>query len=212
MSSSTSSSSIYRNLSSLKSTDKSSLEKFFQYVFRYRDSLPKSENDSTYSLTSLDSKVLGTVKLSSSENEMYRINTLAAANVLIQECLRKGPRSATAIEKEIGNQLADPLVGTVANTIFNALVEWRNISVGQHNMLPKLVDVQWRVGLKTASDEVSNMAVPSVIVELKTQPPSLTEGVLEPVENVQFELEKTTLGTMIDGMSKIRDQLASISG
>ena len=56
------------------------------------------------------------------------------------------------------------------------------------------------------------MSVPTVIVKLKVQPEATRAGELSPIRNVQFELTKEALGTMLDGLRKIREQLDKIAG
>ena len=75
----------------------------------------------------------------------------------------------------------------------------------------RLIDVDWRVDLKTSSEEVSNMSVPTVIVKLKVQPEATRAGELAPIRTVQFVLTKEALGTMLDGLRKIREQLDKIA-
>ncbi|XP_025084933.1 COMM domain-containing protein 9-like isoform X2 [Pomacea canaliculata] len=77
--------------------------------------------------------------------------------------------------------------------------------------LPKLVDFDWRVDVKTSSDAVARMSVPTCILNLQM------EGNLEgrdsqtEWQSVNVELSKETLDTMLDGLSKIREQLASVA-
>ena len=78
--------------------------------------------------------------------------------------------------------------------------------------LPRFVGSDWRVDVKTESDKVSRMAVPSVLVDLKVQDqPSSTERV-PCTRHVEFELSKEALQTMLDGLGRIRDQLGAVAG
>jgi hypothetical protein len=47
---------------------------------------------------------------------------------------------------------------------------------------------------------------------VQVQEPACKQGVMPGTSAVQFELSKPALSTMLDGLSKIRDQLSSISG
>ena len=76
--------------------------------------------------------------------------------------------------------------------------------------LPKLVDMKWRVDLSTASNVIQKMSAPGVVIQLNVQNPSRVVGVMPKTEQVNFEMDKETLSTMLKGLSKIRDQLASI--
>lgn len=75
---------------------------------------------------------------------------------------------------------------------------------------PKLVDFDWRVDLKTASNHLSRMAVPTVLVSMKVQNQPTEVGVMPSVKDVQFEMGASALNTLLDGLGKIRDQLGSI--
>lgn len=37
--------------------------------------------------------------------------------------------------------------------------------------LPRLVDLDWRVDIKTSSDSISRMAVPTCLLQMKVRPP-----------------------------------------
>jgi hypothetical protein len=99
----------------------------------------------------------------------------------------------------------------------------------------------WRVDVKTSSNLLSRMSVPTVLVGMKVflthslyaielrqmglfkifslfsrfyfrqvQDIPTQVGVVPDVKNVQFELSKEALQTMLDGLNKIRDQLGAI--
>jgi hypothetical protein len=91
----------------------------------------------------------------------------------------------------------------------------------------------WRVDMKTSSNHLSRMAVPTVIVEMKVrwlqergagrpargaraedraqlQETAARVDRMPGTRDVQFELDKETLATMLDGLGKIRDQLAGL--
>jgi len=89
--------------------------------------------------------------------------------------------------------------------------EWREAATAQLVSPPKLIDFDWRVDLKTASNHLARMAVPTVFVEMKVQAAPVKRGQMPGVKQVQFELSKQALATMLDGLGKIRDQLSSIS-
>ncbi|KAG9335752.1 hypothetical protein JZ751_004181 [Albula glossodonta] len=76
--------------------------------------------------------------------------------------------------------------------------------------LPQLVDMDWRVDMKTASDSVSRMAVPTCLMHMKVQDP-LASGCGDPVSTVTVELSRETLDTMLDGLGRIRDQLSVVA-
>lgn len=58
--------------------------------------------------------------------------------------------------------------------------------------------------MKRASESLSTMSVPTVLVQLEVEEDSNTHS------NIQFELNKQTLDTMLDGLEKIKAQLATL--
>lgn len=77
--------------------------------------------------------------------------------------------------------------------------------------LPKLEDFDWRVDVKASADAMMRMNVPTVLVQLKLRDMPTRVGDMPGSTSVTFELTRETLDTMLDGLSKIRDQLASVA-
>jgi COMM domain containing 9 len=99
--------------------------------------------------------------------------------------------------------------------------------------LPRLESINWRVDVKSASDLMNQMSVPTVLVQMQVclLPPTMLancpathqqqhrtdrwqirdEDLEEDkqVSRVQFELSKEGLQTVLEGLGKIRDQLSS---
>ena len=115
--------------------------------------------------------------------------------------LNSNPASAT-LDDRLKALLTKQLAGNMAG--------WREASIMSLPSLPKFVDVDWRVDIKAATEQVGRMAVPAVLVDLKTQQQPTVKGVVPGVETVSFELSKEALDTMVDGLGRIRDQLGSI--
>ncbi|XP_078334395.1 COMM domain-containing protein 9-like [Crassostrea virginica] len=88
---------------------------------------------------------------------------------------------------------------------------WKNHSISTQVSLPRLVDFDWRVDTKMASESVSRMSVPTCILQMKVQENQSEVSTTPEVHNVNVELSKETLDTMLDGLSKIRDQLSSVA-
>ncbi|XP_006642502.2 COMM domain-containing protein 9 [Lepisosteus oculatus] len=87
---------------------------------------------------------------------------------------------------------------------------WRSEALSNQIALPRLVDVDWRVDVKTASDTLNRMAVPTCLVQMKVQDdPSLCGS--DSLSTVTVELSKETLETMLDGLGRIRDQLSTVA-
>uniref|UniRef100_A0AAA9SC08 COMM domain containing 9 n=1 Tax=Bos taurus TaxID=9913 RepID=A0AAA9SC08_BOVIN len=77
--------------------------------------------------------------------------------------------------------------------------------------LPRLVDLDWRVDIKTSSDSISRMAVPTCLLQMKIQEDPSLCGDRPSVSAVTVELSKETLDTMLDGLGRIRDQLSAVA-
>ncbi|KYQ90175.1 hypothetical protein DLAC_08768 [Tieghemostelium lacteum] len=72
--------------------------------------------------------------------------------------------------------------------------------------LPNMIDLDWRMDIKTSSDLISRMAVPTVIFKLNIEDKSQPSG----SKTVIFEMNKETINTMLDGLEFVQGQLNSI--
>ncbi|GFN76028.1 comm domain-containing protein 9-like [Plakobranchus ocellatus] len=99
----------------------------------------------------------------------------------------------------------------ITKIIIDNMDMWKEDSVAVQVSLPKLVDFDWRVDTKTSSDSVARMSVPTCILNLQIQPKAPRIDKTPQAETVNVELSKETLDTMLDGLGKIRDQLASVA-
>ena len=75
---------------------------------------------------------------------------------------------------------------------------------------PVCLHADWRVDVKTSSNLLSRMSVPTVLVGMKVQDVPTRVDLVPDVKDVQFELSKEALQTMLDGLNKIRDQLSAV--
>lgn len=90
-------------------------------------------------------------------------------------------------------------------SIFDArLGDWRIAAQETQVSLPRYQGVDWRIDVKRASENVSSMAVPGVLVTVDVA----DDG--SPSRAVTFELTKQSLAGMVDGMEKIKEQLGSL--
>lgn len=58
--------------------------------------------------------------------------------------------------------------------------------------------------------QLSDIQIPSILMSLQVEDAPVTTKSLPDTRQVQFELSREALETMIDGLGKIRDQLASM--
>jgi len=99
----------------------------------------------------------------------------------------------------------------VAAVITRNMPKWKESLASSQISLPRLMNLDWRIDVKTSSDTFARMSVPSVIVDLEIQEAPKQRDSMGGVNHVSFELTKETLETMLDGLGKIRDQLSSIA-
>ncbi|XP_071398284.1 COMM domain-containing protein 9 [Centroberyx affinis] len=87
---------------------------------------------------------------------------------------------------------------------------WRTEALSNPISLPQLKELDWRVDMVTGSDSVSRMAVPTCLVQIKTEESCATGS--ESVSSVTVELSRESLDTILDGLGRIRDQLSVVAG
>ncbi len=150
-------------------------------------------------------------------NESLTLNdskkSLALASALclcIQEALRVSSIETLGDFFNDRSPNIDPKLKTLIGRAVQANVAtWATVATSARVSLPKLIDHSWAVHQQSASSSVSQMQVPAVLVRLKVREQASTVGELPEVKNVDLELSKQALLTMLDGFGKIRDQLNS---
>eukprot|EP00042_Codosiga_hollandica_P017468 m.48221 g.48221 ORF g.48221 m.48221 type:complete len:199 (+) comp47688_c0_seq2:66-662(+) len=134
-------------------------------------------------------------------------SVIAVINIVIFESL--------ATKEDIAGVLPAGLQGKlkslIASVILANLSTWQQATFNSQISLPKLTDFDWRIDVKTASQESVRMGVPTCLIELKVE--TLPERVDEMASqrSVSFEVTRDTLDTVLDGLFKIRDQLALVA-
>mmetsp|Transcript_2062 Transcript_2062/g.7480 ORF Transcript_2062/g.7480 Transcript_2062/m.7480 type:complete len:190 (+) Transcript_2062:56-625(+) len=147
----------------------------------------------------------------------------------IQEALEVSPAEATALDDAMRSLVREALLHSyseeelaasfsssfhaalkklICNIVGHHLPAWRRQAIGSQLALPRLEQVDWRVDVKSASDMIGHMAVPTVLVELTVRDET---GPQAAMQKVDFELSRESLTTVLDGLGKIRDQLNRIS-
>mmetsp|Transcript_5235 Transcript_5235/g.15365 ORF Transcript_5235/g.15365 Transcript_5235/m.15365 type:complete len:196 (-) Transcript_5235:221-808(-) len=104
------------------------------------------------------------------------------------------------------------LTDLVRQLLTSQLPEWREASIMQRPSLPRFVDIDWRIDVKTASDRVSRMSLPTVLVDLQVEAPPENVSAMPSTRHVDFELSREALQTMLDGLGRIKDQLGFVAG
>uniref|UniRef100_A0A663E5C7 COMM domain containing 9 n=1 Tax=Aquila chrysaetos chrysaetos TaxID=223781 RepID=A0A663E5C7_AQUCH len=103
------------------------------------------------------------------------------------------------------------LKNLLTKIILENISAWRNEAQASQISLPRLVDMDWRVDIKTSSDSISRMAVPTCLLQLKIQEDVALCGNSPVVSALTVELSKETLDTMLEGLGRIRDQLSAVA-
>ncbi|XP_053243843.1 COMM domain-containing protein 9 [Podarcis raffonei] len=103
------------------------------------------------------------------------------------------------------------LKNLLTKIILENVSSWRNEAQASQISLPRLVDLDWRVDIKTSSDSISRMAVPTCLLQLKIQEDAALCGNDFTTSALTVELNKQTLDTMLDGLGRIRDQLSAVA-
>jgi len=88
---------------------------------------------------------------------------------------------------------------------------WREASIASRVGLPALVESKWSVDVVDATSDLSKAATPAVQLQLAVRGQATRVGEMPPVETVAVELNHASLGALVDGMRRIRDQLAGMS-
>eukprot|EP00658_Telonema_sp_P-2_P016569 TRINITY_DN16433_c0_g1_i1.p1 TRINITY_DN16433_c0_g1~~TRINITY_DN16433_c0_g1_i1.p1 ORF type:complete len:190 (-),score=70.23 TRINITY_DN16433_c0_g1_i1:230-799(-) len=106
----------------------------------------------------------------------------------------------------------DPNVSKlIVKTIYKLLPDFRQSAISTQPSLPKLEAVDWQVNIKTGSDKLHSMAVPTVLVNLQVQEEVTSTEQMPGVRDVKFELSKQSLQTLLDGLGKVRKQLDAVA-
>ncbi|KAB1272287.1 COMM domain-containing protein 9 [Camelus dromedarius] len=173
----------------------------------------------SFSRSALDSKQLLDVTCSSlsvtqEEAEQGSLSIpqlLQALHRLTRLVAFRDLTSAEAILALFPENFHQNLKNLLTKIILEHVSTWRGEAQTNQISLPRLVDLDWRVDIKTSSDSVSRMAVPTCLLQMKIQEDPSLCGDKPPVSTVTMELSKETLDTMLDGLGRIRDQLSAVA-
>ncbi|XP_022082846.1 COMM domain-containing protein 9-like [Acanthaster planci] len=147
--------------------------------------------------------------LTASEGEASKL--LRSLGNLIRNVLYIGCTDATSVQAVFPSDFHKNLKDLLTRIFAENLTTWRNRSVNSQISLPRLVDFDWRVDIKTSSDTLARMSVPTCVLQLKVQENPTRVDTAPETSTMNVELSKETLDTMLDGLGKIRDQLNSVA-
>ncbi|XDV43199.1 hypothetical protein PO909_011717 [Leuciscus waleckii] len=159
-----------------------------------------------YKRQSVIEKTANSLSVSSSE----AVQLLTAFHTVSHEVVYQNLTSPEQILSIFPESFHSNLKNLITKILLENSVTWRNDALSNQISLPKLVDMEWRVDMKTASDSLSRMAVPTCLLQMKLQDtPCISGGPSE--STITMELSRETLDTMIDGLGRIRDQLTAVA-
>jgi len=106
------------------------------------------------------------------------------------------------------SSLRPELKELIEKILTHHLPEWKEAAIGTQCALPRVVSMDWRIDIKSASEAMSRMSVPTVLVDLKVAKPESKET--QQPQSVIFELNKETITTMIESLKFVQAQLNSV--
>ncbi|XP_030056661.1 COMM domain-containing protein 9 [Microcaecilia unicolor] len=139
------------------------------------------------------------------------VQLICSLHKLTRHVVFRGLTSAEDILSLFPENFHQSLKKLLTKIILENLTVWRSETEMSQISLPRLVDMDWRVDIKTSSDSISRMAVPTCLLQMKIQEDASLCGD-EPVISVMtMELSKETLDIMLDGLGRIHEQLTAIA-
>ena len=147
-------------------------------------------------------------------DEAQQTQLLLATRDIVKTALRVSASVST--KADVAEVLAPfgldgQLLGLVGKIVLRRLPAWREAAMQQRVSLPKFVGVDWRVDVQSASEHLSRMSVPTVMVKLQVQEQPSRVGIMPGIRTVNFEMSKEAMDTLLAELSGIKEQLDSVS-
>jgi len=95
--------------------------------------------------------------------------------------------------------------------LFAGLPVWRDAAIDQRVSLPRLEAVAWRVDAAFSSTSLSAANEPVLRLSLTVRDQPTWEGAMPASRDVAVSLGPASLGALLEGMRRIKDQLAAFS-
>eukprot|EP00055_Hartaetosiga_balthica_P004022 m.9797 g.9797 ORF g.9797 m.9797 type:complete len:196 (+) comp3558_c0_seq1:40-627(+) len=130
---------------------------------------------------------------------------------LINKIVFENVTTSSELKGMLPSSLNDKLKSLIVSVVGKNLVSWREIVGNDQLSLPRLTEFDWRVDVKTSSNTLSSVSIPTALISMTVEGQSSTLSHVPQAEHIYFEATKHTLETMLDGLGKIRDQLASVA-
>ncbi|XP_056383881.1 COMM domain-containing protein 9 [Hyla sarda] len=136
---------------------------------------------------------------------------IQAVHSLARHVVYRGLTSADQILAVFPDDFHQNLKNLLTKILLENISAWKSEAQDTSISLPRLVDMDWRVDIKTSSDSVTRMAVPTCLLKMKIQEDPGLCGPEPATSTLTMELSKETLDTMLDGLGRIRDQLSAVA-
>lgn len=137
----------------LKASDKKVVEKLFDTVFRNRFD----------DLSQINTSFLDALELTPDETA----ELLQETRSVIKTALMNSPSSLDDIAGRLPSYMSSkPLIKMVTKILKGRMAVWREVASRSKLSLPRLVEFDWRVDLKTSSAQQLSMSKPTAIVNL----------------------------------------------
>eukprot|EP01119_Soliformovum_irregulare_P003221 TRINITY_DN13570_c0_g1_i1.p1 TRINITY_DN13570_c0_g1~~TRINITY_DN13570_c0_g1_i1.p1 ORF type:complete len:187 (+),score=52.61 TRINITY_DN13570_c0_g1_i1:481-1041(+) len=167
------------------------LEKIFQEAYKNRSGLIAPI---------LIESISSVLKITDKESEEVVLAIRELTKIAVYE-------NSTNLDPLFPSGFPKDLQQSILQIIAANLSPWRQESLRSQPSLPHLNGFDWRIDVKRASEASVSMAVPTVLLELKVD-----DQEKKGEENtIHIELSRSTLETMLDGLTKIKSQLNSLN-
>ncbi len=110
-----------------------------------------------------------------------------------------------------GKDVDKKLQNLIGKIITSRLDAWREASKLSNVSLPSYVGMNWAIHVKRATSQVSQMAVPVMLLELQIQDQAAYSNQMPKVEKIALEMSKEKLDVLLDGFLKIKSQLSGVA-
>jgi len=142
-------------------------------------------------------------------NEEQSESLLKAIREIVTESLYY-TMDTDEIGKYMGNAINPKIKDLIAKIIAFYLPQWRESAIKNQVSLPLLQNIDWRIDIKSASEHLSRMSIPTVLVQLQVADTPTSVDQDAGTRNINFELTKDALEIMLEGLGQIKKQLDSI--
>lgn len=136
---------------------------------------------------------------------------LVACKAFVSAAVAAADSSAPALLALLPPDCHERLARLIATAAAASLPAWRAATIRQAPSLPRLQRIAWSVAMAAGSDAAHRSGVPAVQLHCDVTAQPTTAGVMAPTTPLSIELGKETLGVLMEGFGRIRDQLDALA-